>query len=471
MDKVTCGDCLNVLRKLPDECIDAFITDPPYGTKYKGATDRWDDHVPRVRVWKEGLRVMKPGAFAFVMSSPRQDLLAKMILNLQKAGFVVSFTSIWYTYKNGFCKASNTSKCIDRRLRARPKVIRVKRQNGPKFPRTEQEIHNGGYNDPNRRSFPITRPASKEAKAFEQARGGFQPKPMLEAIIVAMKPLSEKSFVGQALKNGKGVTFIGSCKIPDGQYSRLPGNLLVSDDDAMNDERTRNRRPHDGGAQSDTHRAKSGRRGWKSRVEVEGIFPRCSNLDAWFKEKFKKLPESVRRTFPFLIVSKPSKKEKNQGLEKMPDVVSSGLPLRDGSENYVKNEYGDGSWSTRKTLTKNYHPCVKPLKLCSFLVTLATRPNDVVLDCYLGQGSTALACQMLKRHFVGIEINREYCKIAEGRLAFTRKYVQRSIKWKYRCRHHTFARASSSLQRGCSASQARKHPIPPKNGRSGSSPK
>jgi len=394
---------------------------------------------------------MKPGAFGFVMSSPRQDLLAKMILNLQKAGFAIDFTSIWYTYKTGFCKASNISKNIDRRLGVQSKVIDVKKQNGAKFSLIEQEIHNGGYNDPNRRGYAITEPASKEAKAFEQAYAGYQPKPMLEAILVVMKPLSEDSFVAQALKNGKGITFLGNCKIPSGQSSRLPGNLLVSNDDAQ--------------------RAHPESKGWKSRVEVDGIFPRCSNLDAWFEEKFRQLPESVRRTFPFLIVPKPSKKEKNRGLENMPDVIRSALPLRDGSGNYVKNEYGDGSWSTRNTRTKNFHPTVKSLKLFSFLVTLSSRPSDVVLDCYLGSGTTGLACQMLKRHFVGIEINRKYCKIAELRLAFTRKYVQRSTKWKYRCRHHAFIGSSSSRQMISPAGQPRKHQISPKTRCAGGSPK
>ncbi|GAI66047.1 unnamed protein product, partial [marine sediment metagenome] len=65
----------------------------------------------------------------------------------------------------------------------------------------------------------------------------------------------------------------------------------------------------------------------------------------------------------------------------------------------------------------NYHPTCKPIKLMSYLITLGSRPGDIVLDPFLGSGTTAIAAKMLKRHFVGYEIDPEYCKIAEARLS------------------------------------------------------
>ena len=70
-----------------------------------------------------------------------------------------------------------------------------------------------------------------------------------------------------------------------------------------------------------------------------------------------------------------------------------------------------------KPKSVNHHPTVKPLKLMSYLVTLGSRPGDIILDPFMGSGTTALAAKMLNRQFIGFELSEEYCKIAEARLA------------------------------------------------------
>lgn len=106
-------------------------------------------------------------------------------------------------------------------------------------------------------------------------------------------------------------------------------------------------------------------------------------MDAWWEAKIKELPEHVRRTFPFLIVPKASKSEKNSGLEKV----------------------------------KNNHPTVKPIKLFSYLVTLGSRSGDIVLDPFAGSGTAGIACRLLGRHFVLIERDAEYCDIIRARVS------------------------------------------------------
>lgn len=64
----------------------------------------------------------------------------------------------------------------------------------------------------------------------------------------------------------------------------------------------------------------------------------------------------------------------------------------------------------------NSHPCVKPKKLLEYLVNMLTREGQIVLDPFLGSGTTAVACKKLKRKFIGIEREKEYVKIAEARL-------------------------------------------------------
>ena len=63
------------------------------------------------------------------------------------------------------------------------------------------------------------------------------------------------------------------------------------------------------------------------------------------------------------------------------------------------------------------HPTVKPIRLFSYLITLGSREGDTILDPFLGSGTTALACQLLNRKCIGIEIEEKYCEIAVKRLS------------------------------------------------------
>lgn len=128
------GDCLHQLALLPDNSVDLIVTDPPYGLtsvnpKNPGGGSgsagfmgkKWDRAVPPVAVWKECLRVLKPGAFAFIMSSPRQDCLGRMILNLEEAGFVTGFSSLYHIYASGLPKRKTSPRQRIRELGPREK--------------------------------------------------------------------------------------------------------------------------------------------------------------------------------------------------------------------------------------------------------------------------------------------------------------------------------------------------------------
>ena len=108
------GNSLELLKDIKTDSVDCMVTDPPYGISFM-AHD-WDKAVPDIKIWKETYRVLKPGAFAFVMSSPRSDVQAEMIIKLKEAGFNMGFTPIYWTYLNGFPKSSNISKSVDRKL-------------------------------------------------------------------------------------------------------------------------------------------------------------------------------------------------------------------------------------------------------------------------------------------------------------------------------------------------------------------
>jgi site-specific DNA-methyltransferase (adenine-specific) len=354
-------DCMNILDKIPDNNIDAVITDPPYGYKFMGKD--WDKAVPPVEVWKQCLRILKPGAWCLVMSSPRQDVLSRMIINLEDAGFKTDFTSIYWTYASGFPKAGNIGKMVDKKLGAEREVVGTDSH----FGNVDSGIYQ--HNVDGIREWEL-KPncVTPEAKALDGSYGGFQPKPAVEVIIVCMKPLTEKTYVDQAMKNGKGITWMDDCRIPyasKGDFNsakggdtgsmrcnifsangkkqsekivpqgRFPANLLVSND-VLSD---------------------------------SGTYSRFFNLDAWDK--------GMRDTFPFLLVPKASPNEKGKN---------------------------------------NNHPTVKPLKLMRYLITLTTRPNDIVLDPFAGSGTTCVAAKELDRQYIGIDNDGEYIKIAEARL-------------------------------------------------------
>lgn len=456
VNKILCVDCRAGMEPMPNDSVDLMVTDPPYGYSFMGKD--WDRAVPKVEVWKECLRVLKPGAFAFVMCAPRQDCLARMIVNLQDAGFVTGFSSIYWTYGQGFPKAENISKAIDKKECRKQLEKKLGRKPTKKeFEKAWEGFRKVTGESPNDRpksqvasgmgfdralnrgqkhkTINITAPTIPQAQALDGSYGGFQPKPAVEIVLVAMKPLSEKTYVDQALKNRKGVTWLDDCRIPyesEGEqkesyrrpldksregfntsskpeyipsHGRFPANLLVQDD-VLNDGRVRisgDIKPY---IRAFDYMGQAGEA--NPYKGDSGSFSRYFDLDRWFAEKIKQLPASVQKTFPFLIVAKASKGEKNRGCENL--IAKFSPTMNDG----IGEKEHNPETATKK---QNHHPTCKPLKLMCYLITLGSREGDVVLDPFVGSGTTALGCQLLQRRFVGFDNDPESVDIANHRLA------------------------------------------------------
>jgi len=233
----------------------------------------------------------------------------------------------------------------------------------------------------------------------------------VEVVIVAMKPLSHGTYIDQALDNGHGVTWLDDARIPSEPIgvpgyelrSRFPANLLCSDD-CLNDGRVQ--------VSGRAIRRRSGGKtfgGENSKPPMDdmgyadsGSFSRYFSLDAW---AIANLPESVQRTFPFLIVPKAGKKEKEMGLDDMPKGPCSALGINDDpSFRNAQGRSGDNK-------TTNRHPTVKPLKLMSYLVTLGSRPGDLVLDPFAGTCKTGQAAEIGARDWLMIEMEEKWCQI------------------------------------------------------------
>jgi len=191
------GDSADVLKELKDNSVDMLATDPPYGIEFMGKS--WDKVLPPTDIWKECYRVLKPGSFIAVMSSPRSDVLYRMIKDLEDAGFDMSFSPIMWTYHSGFPKASDTSKMIDKRFGAEREVVGEINDGRTKDNRGFKKEYVGDDGSGTQQFTKITEPSTDLAKKYEGSKLGFQPKPAVEHIIIGMKPHGSKSYIDNVL--------------------------------------------------------------------------------------------------------------------------------------------------------------------------------------------------------------------------------------------------------------------------------
>ena len=470
INKLICTDCREGMKNIPDGSIDLIVTDPPFGYSFMGKD--WDRALVDIDTWKECLRILKPGAFAFIMCAPRQDVLSRQIINLEEAGFITGFTSLYHCYASGFPKAQNISKAIDKKECRKQLIEKL----GRRPTKEEFEESWGNFRDVIGRNIDayrsnsveahqrgqvanlglkakgsglITVPATPQAKTLNGSYGGFQPKPAVEVILVVMKPLSEKTYMDQALKNGKGITWLDKGRLPykskrdfkenwrinkagkirkdkflgdlpnsemiqqTNPRGRFPANLLISDDVLNNGKNSKGSHNQIFITKKTSKFGCSGSQiGFNNGYNDSGSFSRYFDLNKWWEEKIKQLPESVQKTFPFLIVPKASKAEKNRGCEKLGEKARANINKMMGEAGSFKT----GSGNVRTVKFKNHHPTVKPIKLMSYLIILGSRPNDIILDPFVGSGTTCIAAKMLGRRYIGFDNEKGYIEIAQCRL-------------------------------------------------------
>jgi len=213
--------------------------------------------------------------------------------------------------------------------------------------------------------------------------------------------------------------------IQDGMdnQGRFPANLLV-EDDCVDDGEVRKSTGGSGDKSGNPAQSVYGEYNHYIGNSAGGLgdsgsFSRYFSLDAWWNERIKKLPKAAQRTFPFLVVPKAAKGEKNEGLDGVKDVKTNDfLNSGDvGSKRWcIDNRHPDGGYLQEVKATKNIHPTTKPIKLMSYLITLGSRQGDLVIDPFIGSGTTAIAAYLENRKFIGIEKNEEYFKIAQARV-------------------------------------------------------
>lgn len=374
-----CGDSLDQLKNLPDNSVDSIVCDPPYGISFMGK--KWDYDVPSVDVWKECLRVLKPGGHLLAFAGTRTQ--HRMAVNIEDAGFEVRDMLAW-AYGSGFPKSLDVSKAIDKAAGAEREVVGEKLTGKA---RTDEGWKGG------QQMVSVTAPATPAARQWEG--WGTALKPALEPITLARKPVSEKTVARNVLTWGTGGINIDGCRVGsdsrvikgqrNGQGGALAGSSLGGVPGGLNFKSCEDK-------------------------EVSGRFP--ANLIHDGNVPF--LGEASR----FFYSAKASKKDRNEGLEGFEDVQ----PNFARETNLNKN--GDGTPRNKKATAKNPHPTVKPTDLMRYLCRLITPPGGTVLDPFMGSGSTGKAAMLEGFNFIGVDLSQEYVDISRARIEHARNQAE-----------------------------------------------
>jgi site-specific DNA-methyltransferase (adenine-specific) len=502
------GDCIEVMRTLPDNSVDSVITDPPYHlTSNKGGSKgfmnkEWDggDIAFRTEVWAECLRVLKPGGYLLSFSSPRT--YHRMAVAIEDAGFEIRDQIMWL-FGSGFPKSHNIGKAIDKIQGNEREVVGEMRAG-----QTAMGQGSGWNKHENRTEIDITKGQS------DWEGWGSALKPAVEPICMARKPLSEKSIAENVMKWGTGGINIDGSRIPfdmtdtnpatnplyrqeneykmpePGQESngavnftsskneiskegRFPANLIIecicdnsytkpapksghwskttttgfgefgngsSTYEGVGEKESGNMVIHTnpecpcymldqqsgyGKGQKNPKVQKGSKRYGENQFANGGMLVK----DGWVSSTYDDKGGASR----FFYSPKVSKKERNAGLEELPEKprpgqtdkgnYSSSVYCKDcgktfnGTNDHTDCEDGV-EYRPSTTTTKNHHPTVKPLALMKYLIKMITPPNGVVLEPFLGSGSTGVAAKELGfvSTFIGIEKEQEYMDIAIKRI-------------------------------------------------------
>jgi DNA modification methylase len=393
------GDCLEQMKTLEDNSVDAIVSDPPYGISFM--SKKWDYDVPSVEVWKEAMRVLKPGGHALIACGTRTQ--HRMVVNIEDAGFEIRDVVSWI-YGSGFPKSLNVSKAIDKAAGAEREVVGTEtRPSGRSFAEGASGFAKGEIN--------ITAPATDEAKQWDG--WGTALKPSVEFFTLCRKPLSESTVAKNVLKWGTGGINIDGCRVEGEPWKAheatgLADKKFFTSGDAkviQKEPHAQGRFPanliHDGSQEvlDLFPETKPSRVGKPRGTKKKGLFA---------NSEFNKVGQEHNDSGSaarFFYCPKASKKDRNEGCEEI-----------NAKSNMRVNAPRCDEESKTQTKHGNNHPTVKPTALMAYLCRLITPTGGVVLDPYMGSGSTGKAAVREGFSFVGIELDLDYYEICKARV-------------------------------------------------------
>ena len=432
------GDCLDVLKTLPTNSVDSVVCDPPYGLSFMGK--KWDYDVPSVEIWAECLRVLKPGGHLLAFAGTRTQ--HRMAVRIEDAGFEIRDMIAW-VYGSGFPKSLDVSKAIDKAAGEEREVVGVregfaKRAGLAERPNTANA---GGYANP-QNAGQITAPATDAARQWQG--WGTALKPALEPITMARKPLVG-TVAANVLEHGTGALNIDGCRVATGD--KLGGGATSGHTAAHEGYRrpwmdnrdhlarhaekcaanvikaeALGRWPanliHDGSGEvlaafPETAPSKAANRGIQQRYDVSS--PETARPKAG-TDTVRGHGDNGGSAARFFYCAKASKRDRDEGLEGF-EAKPANSAYGDGLNTATKVRTEEQAESgVSRDLRRNIHPTVKPTDLMAYLCRLVTPPGGVVLDPFMGSGSTGKAAIPEGFHFIGVECEPAYFDIACRRI-------------------------------------------------------
>ena len=359
-----CGDCIEIMKSIPDNSIDAICSDPPYGLGFMGKD--WDCSVPGEDFAREALRVLKPGGHLIAFAATRT--VHRLAVALEDSGFEIRDQIAWLNWQ-GFPKSKNLALSIDKgegyqnRGRAIPTAS--------SFQASDKQRKNKLTSNP----VGPYKPKTKDAKKWNG--WGTALKPSQEPAILARKPL-EGTVAENVLKWGTGGLNIDACRYAYGDPAwpgpnENPGEKLAS---------------------------------WSSDSVAYGKLD-YNEGETWNGSDLGRWPANI------YYCPKPSRKEREAGCEELPGKSgASAVERKAGSAGVNNPRAGAGRTADH---VKNFHPTVKPVSLMKWLVRLITPKNGTVLEPFAGSGTTILAAESEGVVCFGIERDPKYCDIIRAR--------------------------------------------------------
>ena len=347
------GDCLDVMRGMPDASVDAVVTDPPYGLAFMGK--EWDHGVPGADFWREALRIAKPGAALLAFGGTRT--FHRLACAIEDSGWRI-YDCLSWMYGQGFPKHRT-------HLKPAWEPIVFASKKGARFVNVEGCRLSGGMND------------TPESWAKKGAGG------------------RGSALIGQISDGMREAYRNGSIPLPSGRW---PANVVLDEEAARAVDEM-----------SGESAAKPGRTGTKGgNGGALGAFAgsTASAVGTW-------PADPGGGASRFFYTAKASRADREDGLE---GAEQRRVKLPGKSEGY-NPATGEWSGSSDFQLRGNHHPTVKPTDLMRWLCRLVTPPGGTVLDPFCGSGSTGVAANAEGFDFIGIEREAQYVEIARRRIA------------------------------------------------------
>ena len=393
------GDCIETMKAMPPESVDAIVTDPPYGLGFMGK--KWDGLPPSLE-WAEACyRVLKPGGHIAAFGGTRT--WHRLAVAIEDAGFEMRDSLAWL-YGSGFPKSHDVGKAIDKAAGAEREVIGTRIKHGGATPTPGHHGNDGPTKDEWRDSrpteayeIPVTAPATPEAAQWDG--WGTALKPGHEPVVLARKPLAEKTVARNVLAHGTGAINVDGCRIgttvETWPKSRMYGGKssvsFTSSAETIS-------------AQS-TGSAPSGR--WPANVLLD------HHAAAWVDEQsgVQKDGVAVRRNGGGWQIGNGLIYSESKNPGPAPDIGYGGSG---GASRFFYT--AKASKKERPNVDGVQHPTVKPLAIMRWLIRLVTPPGGTVLDPFAGSGTTIEAALIEGFNPVGIEMEADYLPLIQHRI-------------------------------------------------------